>query len=348
MIYRCNCLNFGSYKTNFLELQPKITMHPIHPRQERKLSRPKLQQFQANLKLLSLALFRIALVGPYVTLFKVALKSFLEGGLMMGMTQAEDFRAESEALYELLSKADAAHFDEPTQFKNWTINAVLQHLHFWNQMAGFQITDETELTSRMKAVGRHTGGMRGFEAEHFTGLSGRNLLEAWHDEAQSTATLFAGADPKARLKWAGPDMSARSSITARLMETWAHGQEIYDHLGEVRLNKDRIRNIVVLGVNTFGWTYKTRREAPPGAMPHLILEAPSGEIWTYGDPSEREVIKGLAEEFCQVVTQTRNIADTSLVVTGPVANDWMSKAQCFAGAPETQPAPGTRRTTQKE
>ena len=38
-------------------------------------------------------------------------------------------------------------------------------------------------------------------------------------------------------------MSARSSISARLMETWAHGQAVYDRLGVVRVDTDRIRNI---------------------------------------------------------------------------------------------------------
>ena len=262
----------------------------------------------------------------------------------MGMEQAEDFRAESEALFALLKSADKSQFDEPTQFKNWTINAVLQHLHFWNKMAGFQITDEAKLIEQMESVGRHSGGMRGFEAEQFGGLKGLDLLDSWHKNMHETADLYADADPKARLKWAGPDMSARSSITARLMETWAHGQEIYDHLGVVRQNADRIKNIVVLGVNTYGWTYKTRGQDVPGPMPHLALRAPSGAVWHYGDASEMEVISGPAEEFCQVITQTRNIADTSLSVTGPIATDWMSKAQCFAGAPETPPAPGTRIT----
>ncbi|MFN7165064.1 MAG: maleylpyruvate isomerase family mycothiol-dependent enzyme, partial [Hyphomonas sp.] len=161
-----------------------------------------------------------------------------------------------------------------------------------------------------------------------------------------TADLFAVADPKARLKWAGPDMSARSSITARLMETWAHGQEIYDHAGKVRKNENRVRNIVTLSVNTYDWTYITRGEKSPGRMPFLVLTAPSGEVWTHGEPSESERIEGLAEEFCQVVTQTRNILDTNLKVTGRIATDWMSKAQCFAGGPSPPPAAGTRFTRQ--
>jgi len=260
------------------------------------------------------------------------------------MQQAADFRAESLALFDLLQDLDDARFEEPTQFKNWTINAVLQHLYFWNINAGLQITNEAQLMKNMTGVGRHEGGMRGYEADYFAGLSGQKLLVAWCEDMNNTADLFTKADPRARLKWAGPDMSARSSITARLMETWAHGQEVYDHLGVVRQNEDRIQNIVVLGVNTFRWTYKCRREQPPGNMPYLKLTAPSGAVWTYGEINTSDVIEGAAEEFCQVVTQCRNVADTSLNVTGPVATDWMSKAQCFAGGPETPPAPGTRKT----
>lgn len=260
------------------------------------------------------------------------------------MQQADDFRAESEALYTLLKPVAHETYSEPTQFKDWTINAVLQHLYMWNINAGLQITDEEKLQSNMKGVFQHKGGMRGYEADYFDGLSGPQLLEAWHQDMHQTADLFTDVDPKARLKWAGPDMSARSSITARLMETWAHGQEVYDHLGVVRENFDRIQNIVVLGVNTFAWTYKCRGEDVPGAMPYLSLHAPSGSVWTYGENQEENIIEGKAEEFCQVVTQCRNIADTSLRVTGDIAKDWMSKAQCFAGGPETPPPPGTRKT----
>lgn len=47
-------------------------------------------------------------------------------------------------------------------------------------------------------------------------------------------------------------------------------------------------------------------------------------------------------EFCQVVTQVRNIADTRLSVTGDIAQRWMAIAQCFAGPPENPPEAGTR------
>ena len=258
------------------------------------------------------------------------------------MQQAEDFRQETRALHQLVASLPPATLEEPTQFKAWTIVDVVRHLHFWNRMAHYQLSAPAQLADHLKQMQVRGIPMRAYEAEQMGHLAPAALVAGWAAFAEQAADIFATADPKARLKWAGPDMSARSSIMARLMETWAHGQEVYDHAGVVRVNEDRIGNIVTLGANTFGWTYATRRETPPGPMPHLVLTAPSGAVWTHGELSERERIEGLAEEFCQVVTQTRNVADTSLKVTGEVATDWMSKAQCFAGAPNPPPAPGTR------
>jgi uncharacterized protein (TIGR03084 family) len=74
------------------------------------------------------------------------------------------------------------------------------------------------------------------------------------------------------------------------------------------------------------------------------ISAPSGDTWEWNEPSEENRVEGLAAEFCQVVAQVRNIAETDLKVTGEVATRWMSMAQCFAGPPEEPPAPGTRFT----
>ncbi len=258
------------------------------------------------------------------------------------MQDAEHFRAESRALRALIEPIAEERYDEPTQFKAWTINDVLQHLHFWNDMARLQLDDEALLRARLDDLILGGGDLRAFERKHLGGLAGKALLETWGEGAERTADRFAAADPKARLIWAGPSMSARSSITARQMETWAHGQEVYDLLGVSRADTDRIKGIAVLGVKTFAWTYVARGEAPPSAMPQVILTAPSGAVWTFGEDASAGRVEGSATEFCQVVTQTRNVADTALNVSGPIAEDWMSKAQCFAGAPTNPPAAGAR------
>jgi len=260
--------------------------------------------------------------------------------------QADDFLTESEALNAVVAPLADAELDQPTAFKGWTINDVIGHLHMWNHAADLSLTDGAAFQDFFAGIEKHVAGgsLRGAEARWLNGLKGRRLVEAWLEGCRTVAAHFAAAEPSQRVKWAGPDMSARSSITARLMETWAHGQEVYDQLGIVRRNADRIRNIVVLGFNTYGWTFRVRGQEPPEPVPYLDLEAPSGERWTFGEPSEAECIRGLAEEFCQVVTQVRNVVDTALEIRGPNAARWMAQAQCFAGPPETPPAPGTRCT----
>ncbi|MEC9344973.1 MAG: TIGR03084 family metal-binding protein [Pseudomonadota bacterium] len=263
------------------------------------------------------------------------------------LQQALDFQTESDALYRLLEPLADADFERKTQFKNWTINHVLQHLHYFNYAADLSVKDEAGILKLLKDLQAAVAAgetVLAYTDRMLDGLKGRALLKAWKDYYTGMLPTFHGADPKMRVKWAGPDMSVLSSITARLMETWAHAQEVYDLLGVVRQDGDHIRNIVVIGNNTFGWTFINRGEPVPADKPYLLLTAPSGAIWEFNEPSTTNRIEGPASEFCQVVTQTRNIADTTLKTTGETATRWMAVAQCFAGVPQQPPAPGTRFT----
>jgi len=113
-------------------------------------------------------------------------------------------------------------------------------------------------------------------------------------------------------------------------------------LGKTRAEGDRLRNIAVMGVNTFGWTFVNRRLEVPQVKPHVRLVSPAGAVWEWNEPQQSERVEGAAVDFCRVVTQIRNIADTALQVTGPIARQWLSIAQCFAGPPENPPPPHTR------
>ncbi|RMD84470.1 MAG: TIGR03084 family protein [Candidatus Dadabacteria bacterium] len=258
--------------------------------------------------------------------------------------QVEGFRKECNALAELLESLEDRDFEIVTQFKQWTIGDVLRHLHVWNYAADRALMAPQEFDAYLAAFAEHaaSGDVRVFERHWCREPAGRGLLDAWRALASELCVHFASADPKVRVRWVGPDMSARSAITARLMETWAHGQEVYDILGVERGTDDRIKDIAFLGVRTFEWTFRNRGLAVPGKRPYVRLQAPSGAVWEFGDPDEENRIEGNAVEFCQVVTQVRNVADTSLEVRGEVARRWMAIAQCFAGPPSDPPAPGTR------
>lgn len=259
------------------------------------------------------------------------------------MQQAEDFGAESAALADMLETLAPDDWRRPTRFKGWTPDDVLVHLHFWNRAQDLALTDPDRLRSEIAAVGAAMAEGRGRAHENGTVRErGRDLLAAWRAYAADMAERWRAVDPKRRLPWVGPDMSARSAMTARQMETWAHGQAIYDLMGLERAEHDRIRNIVFLGVGAFAWSFHVQGLPKPAAEPCLRLTAPSGALWEYGAPRDDERIVGPAVDFARVVTQTRNVADTALDVTGPTATLWMRTAQCFAGPRERPPAPGER------
>ena len=260
------------------------------------------------------------------------------------LQQALDFRQESDAVFTLLDGLDDQDWGRKTQFKEWTLNDIIAHLHMGNYAADLSLQDTNAFPDLVKefAAGSQQYGRLAFTHVWLNGLRDRALLQRWRYYYLEMTDRFAAADPKKRVQWFGPGMSVRSSITARLMETWAHSQAIYDLLGQTRIDTDRIKNVVVMGVNTFGWTFTNRNLAVPTDIPHLRLSAPSGELWEWNQPDQENRIEGSAVEFCQVVTQVRNIADTALRVSGATATSWMATAQCFAGPPEEPPAPGSR------
>jgi uncharacterized protein (TIGR03084 family) len=262
------------------------------------------------------------------------------------LQEAIDFYEESDALYALLDGLNENEWKWKTQFKEWTINDVIAHLHFGNYAADLSLKGAdafTQFTRQLSAA-----GARGIKHKEFThawleGISGLALANRWRPFYGELAQRFGVADPKRRVQWFGPSMSVRTSVTARLMETWAHGQAIYDLLGRERVNADRVKNIAVIGINTFGWTFANRGLQVPESRPYVRLTAPSGAVWEWGEADRDNAIEGGAVEFCQVVTQVRHVADTQLRVVGNIASAWMSIAQCFAGPPEEPPAPGRRR-----
>jgi uncharacterized protein (TIGR03084 family) len=256
---------------------------------------------------------------------------------------ADAFAQECDVLDTLLSQLTDHDWQRPTLFKQWTADDILVHLHFWNRAADLSLhePDAFERLFAEVATAMKSNGLRTVENNHIE-ARGADLLHEWRQYYLRMVDHWATLDPKHRVKWAGPDMSVRSSMTARQMETWAHGQALFDLFGQQREESDRIENIVVLGVNTFGWTYKVRGQQPPGPMPQLKLTSPEGHLWTWGDSDTENLIEGSAVGFAQTVTQTRNVADTDLQVTGPIATDWMANAQCFAGAAVTPPAAGAR------
>jgi len=261
------------------------------------------------------------------------------------LQESVDLLAEAEELHRFLGTLDDADWSRETGFLRWTPWDVVAHLHFFDLVSLLSLEgDAAFLARRDDLKDRMAKGEPSSEMtrRELGALSPDALLARWLATCRDMATQLGTSDPKRRLRWFGPDMGVRMFTTARLMETWAHGQEIYDLMRTDREATDRIRHICAIGVRTFAWTFVNRGLEAPGPPPHVRLIAPSGAIWEWNEASESGRIEGDALDFCQVVAQVRNVADTALEVTGEVATRWMSIAQCFAGGPVDPPKPGQR------
>jgi uncharacterized protein (TIGR03084 family) len=227
----------------------------------------------------------------------------------------------------------------PTPAEGWTIADQVSHLAYFDDAAVQSATDPDAFRDGLDAVVADVDGFTARIAAENRAKS-PDELRAWFARARSElATTYATIDPRARLPWYGPDMSAASMVTARIMETWAHGQDVADAVHLAHPATAAVRHVAFLGVRTRDFSYVARGLDPPGVDVHVELAGPHGEVWSFGAAGAPDTVRGPAVDFCLVVTQRRHVDDTALAVRGPHATQWMAIAQAYAGPPGIGRAP---------
>ena len=260
-------------------------------------------------------------------------------------TITHDLAWEQSDLEDILIVLDEDAWTKTTPFAHWTIKDQISHLTYFDRAARLSMEDpkgfETEARGLMESHADFDE-IHGAINARGSALPGKTLLSRWKEERLALLQAYQEVDPKARLPWYSQPMGARSSATARLMEVWAHGEDIRDCLGRKSSQTPRLKHIVHLGVATFGWSFMVRKQPVPSERVYVELTGPGDEIWSFGEDQEEQVIKGPALDFCRVVTQRRHFLDTQLWVKGKIAQQWMGYAQAFAGPPDQGPSQGER------
>jgi uncharacterized protein (TIGR03084 family) len=249
-----------------------------------------------------------------------------------------DLVAEQDALDVMVAGLDEAGWGLPTPAEGWSVRDHIAHLAYSEFAAYLSATDAKGFARETAAVPRSE--RHGRQLAIGRAMSGAYLLHWWRLGRAATVEAFRRLDPRTRLPWFGPPMSAASSATARLQETWAHGQDVADALGHVRPATERLRHIAHLGVITRSFSFTNQGRPAPAADVRVELSSPAGARWTWGDPAAADRVAGPALDFCLVVTRRRHPADTRLAITGPLAEEWMHRAQAFAGPPGEGRRPG--------
>ena len=243
-----------------------------------------------------------------------------------------DLAAESQSLDSVVADP-AVDWRIPTPAEGWTIAHQIAHLAWTDAKALIAVRTPDEFGDELKralVAGEHyvdDGAAAGADKPR------DELLADWRAGRADLAAALAEAPPGEKFPWYGPPMSAASMLSARLMETWAHGQDVFDALGLEREPTNRLRHVVRIGVRTRDFAFSVNSLAPPAEEFRVELRAPGGELWTFGPEEAAQRVTGTALDFCLLVTQRRHRDDTRLVAEGPDATEWLGIAQAFAGPP---------------
>ena len=254
----------------------------------------------------------------------------------------DDLAGEQGALGLVLARLTDAEWHLPTHAPGWLVRDQITHLAHFDEKATLAIVDAEAFRADVAAT-RGREGRDSHEARYMArgrALAPRALADWWREAGARLVAAARTLEGKTRLPWYGPDMGARSFMTARLMETWSHGLDVTDVVGVPRPDTDRLRHVVFIGVITRRFSYVNRGLPPDDTPVYVELTAPSGAVWKHGEPTAANRIIGSARDFCRVVTQRRHVADTDLEVTGASAESWMRLAQAFAGPPGEGRRPG--------
>lgn len=228
----------------------------------------------------------------------------------------DDLDAEYSSLDRLVAGLGAEQWILPTPIPEWSIADQIGHLAVSEAWAARAISDPDGFQAA-----------RGQFSPSIPPDDGPAALTAWRAARARTidAARVAGGNP--RVPWFGPPMSLASLLTARLMETWAHGVDIADTL-RTRITSHGLRHIADLGVRTRGFSSQLRGLAADDTPIRVELTDGDHRL-TWGPSDAVESITGPVDDFCLVVTRRRAVAETELGIDGPAAERWMEIAQVF-------------------
>ncbi|MFJ6570013.1 TIGR03084 family metal-binding protein [Streptomyces sp. NPDC091292] len=251
----------------------------------------------------------------------------------------DDLRAETLDLDRIVAGLPEGCWRAATPAVGWTVAHQIAHLAWTDRSALLAVTDRTAFAALVERALAAPDRFVDEGAESGAALPPADLLDTWRTGREALERVLRDAPSGTRFPWYGPPMSAASMATGRLMETWAHGQDVADALGSTRVPGDRLRHVARIGIRARDFAFAVRGLDAPADAFRVELTAPSGEIWTYGPEDAAQRVTGPALDFCLLVTQRAHRTDLAVRAEGADADRWLDIAQAFAGPPGAGRAP---------
>lgn len=252
----------------------------------------------------------------------------------------DDLRTEGDELHQLVAPLSPEQWATATPADGWKIATQIAHLVWTDEVAIIAATDEAKFSRRLAEALANIEGFVDDAAVEIAKTDPPDLLTRWREGRAELVAALGQVHDGQKLPWFGPPMSAASMATARLMETWAHGQDVADALRVDRTPTARLRNIAHIGVRTRDFAFAANELEVPDDPFRIELIGPDGDVWAWGPNDAKQKVTGPAIDFALLVTQRRHRDDLALEASGADAQKWLTIAQAFAGPPGTGRSPG--------
>jgi uncharacterized protein (TIGR03084 family) len=241
----------------------------------------------------------------------------------------DDLEAEQVALQELLAGIDADDWFRPTPSWQWDVRDTTSHL---------ADTDEVAIDTMRggpRALGPLAAEMASSEDVTYLGVlrgrrhSGADVLAWWVDASARERDALRALEPSARVPW-GIGMGARAFVTARLMETWAHGLDLHAALGTQPVDTPRLAHVAWIATRAIPYAYSVAGVDPPASRLYVELTLPDGTTWATGPPDATDRITGPAAQYCRIFVQRLEPSDApDLVAVGDDAVMTLAVARAY-------------------
>jgi uncharacterized protein (TIGR03084 family) len=251
-----------------------------------------------------------------------------------------DLWAETAELDRLVGGLAADEWATPTPAEGWTIAHQIAHLAWTDEATHLAATDPDAFKASLQTAAANPTGYVDEGAAETAALPPDQLMTYWRETRADVTDALKKVPAGEKVAWYGPPMSPTSMATARLMETWAHGQDVVDALGVHRTPSNRLRHVAHLAVRTRDFAYLLNDRKPPAEQFRVELTGPDGDAWTWGPEDASAKVSGPALDFCLLATQRRHRDDLDVRAVGAEAEEWLGIIQAFAGLPGKGREPG--------
>ncbi|HLS49944.1 MAG TPA: TIGR03084 family metal-binding protein, partial [Actinomycetaceae bacterium] len=239
-----------------------------------------------------------------------------------------DLAAEAQELDDAVATLSPAQWRTPTPAEGWTIAHQIAHLQLTEEFMLLALTDPAAFAEALPGATADPGLTQAQLADPELGTE---TLAGWRQSRERLLDALHAGGPRDRIPWIGPSLSLRTAATSRIMEIWAHAEDVLTALGAHRGPTHRLRHIAHLAVAARDFSFRNRGLPAPDEPFRVVVHAPGGEEWAWGPPDAAERVTAEAYDFALLATRRLHPDDAEVSAVGERATAWLEVIQAFAG-----------------